>query len=386
MTDDWLSKKSALLSQAKTLVLKIGSAVITNAQGLETDRMAHLAEQIVWLLSQTPDRRIIVVTSGAVAAGRCLLRTMHLPQESHLSARQALAAIGQAQLMQAWDHVFRPHNKAIAQVLLTRDAIQARKHFLNIRNTFAELMTLGVIPIVNENDTVSVQELTFGDNDSLASLLANLVHADLFVNLTQAEGVLAENPQKNPHATVLSHIDAIEHLDIAGICGGKSTVGTGGMYSKLRAARRCAQLGVPTLIVPGTRHNVLKDAFAPQSTLGTFISAKPPTLSQRKYWLAYQSDPQGTLLVDDGCAKAILDEGGSLLPGGILEVTGVFPKGALVCVRSNNEEIAVGLTNYASSDIKTIKGLKRHEVAAILGDAHYPEVIHRDNMVLHAVL
>ena len=383
----WLLERSRLLEQARTIVFKVGSAVLTNAQGLNSTVIAHLAEQMATIWRSRPDRRLVLVTSAAVAAGRSVLRKLGLDAEkSGLSARQAIAAIGQCQLMQAWDEAFAVHGIATAQVLLTREDLRARQHFLNVRNTFAELMDWGILPIVNENDTVSVQELKFGDNDNLSSLLANLVQADLVVNLTQAPGVRASDPQKDPTAPVLEHIDNIAQLDISKICGSKSNVGTGGMYSKLKAARRTAQLGVPTLILPGREPEILTRAFVQNSRLGTYIKANQDVVSRRKYWLAYQTDPAGTLFIDRGAAEALLNSGRSLLPGGICRVEGSFQEGALVAIKNDNEEIGVGLSNYSSQLIGRIMGLKRHEVAAILGDAHYPDVIHRDNLLLHAVV
>ncbi|MCR5813281.1 MAG: glutamate 5-kinase [Desulfovibrio sp.] len=383
----WLLERSQVLASARTIVFKVGSAVLTNAEGLNSAVISHLASQMAAIWQAKAGRRLVLVTSAAVAAGRSVLRKMGRDADkSGLSARQAIAAIGQCQLMQAWNEAFALHQIATAQVLLTREDLRARQHFLNVRNTFAELMDWGVLPIVNENDTVSVQELKFGDNDNLSSLLANLVHADLVVNLTQAPGVKACDPQKDPHAPVLDHIAEIAKLDINKICGSKSNVGTGGMYSKLKAAQRTAQIGVPTLILPGKEQNILIDAFANNSRLGTYIQPNRDVISRRKYWLAYQTDPVGTLFIDQGAAQALLNAGRSLLPGGICRVEGNFQVGALVAIKKDDEEIGVGLSNYSSQQIARIMGLKRHEVAAILGDAHYPDVIHRDNLLLHAVV
>ncbi|MBR3664214.1 MAG: glutamate 5-kinase [Desulfovibrio sp.] len=385
--ESWRQERALVLKEAHCIVFKVGSAVLTNTQGLDNEVISHLAAQMADIWKARLGRRIVLVTSAAVAAGRSVLRKLGQDAEkTGLSARQAIAAIGQCQLMQAWDEAFTAHGLATAQVLLTREDLRVRQHFLNVRNTFAELMDWGILPIVNENDTVSVQELKFGDNDNLSSLLANLVHADLVVNLTQAPGVKASDPQKNPEAPVLEHIADIASLDITKICGSKSNVGTGGMYSKLKAARRTAQIGVPTLILPGRQKDILTLAFHGQSGLGTYIQPNRDIVSRRKYWLAYQTDPCGILFVDQGAASALLHDGRSLLPGGICRVEGNFQEGALVAIRKDDEEIGVGLSNYSSQQIARIMGLKRHEVAAILGDAHYPDVIHRDNLLLHAVV
>jgi len=292
--------------------------------------------------------------------------------------------------MRAWDEVFRAYDFPTSQVLLTRDDLRARQRFLNARNTFAELMDWGVLPIVNENDTVSVSELKFGDNDCLASLLVNLIGADLYINLTSAPGVYAANPQEVPDAGILECVEDVAGLDLGRMCGGKTSVGTGGMYSKLQAARRAAQLGVPTLILPGREADVLARAFAGEA-VGTWVRPEEHAIPRRKFWLAYQADPAGTVLVDAGAAEALLSKGSSLLPGGVRQVLGSFQKGALVRVARLGESdshaiLGVGLSNYSAADLRKIMGLRRHEVAAILGDAHYPEVIHRDNLLMDAAI
>ena len=407
--EDWQQERARVLAQARVVVVKVGSAVLTDANGLSMPVLENLAAQLAQLRNLMPEstagveggtqpRRLVLVSSGAVAAGRAALFSRGLVVETTgLAARQAAAAVGQGQLMQAWDKVFLAHRMPTAQVLLTRDDLRARQRFLNARNTFAELLEWAVLPIVNENDTVSISELKFGDNDCLASLLVNLTGADLFINLTSASGVLAADPQKNPQAPILDHIDDVAALDLGQLCGGKTSVGTGGMYSKLLAARRAAQIGVPTLILPGREPHVITRAFAacgvcdaPEGhapfTGGTWVCPAQHAIPRRKFWLAYQSDPAGSVHVDAGAARALLHKGGSLLPGGVFRVEGSFQQGALVRVLHDGQSIGVGLSNYSASDLKKIMGLKRHEVAAILGDAHYPEVIHRDNLLLDAAV
>ena len=407
--EDWQHERARVLAQARVVVVKVGSAVLTDADGLSVPVLENLAAQLAGLRNLLPEsaagneggtqaRRLVLVSSGAVAAGRAALSSRgHAVETTGLAARQAAAAVGQGQLMQAWDKVFLAHRMPTAQVLLTRDDLRARQRFLNARNTFAELLEWGVLPIVNENDTVSISELKFGDNDCLASLLVNLTGADLFINLTSASGVLAADPQKNPHAPILDHIDDVAALDLGQLCGGKTSVGTGGMYSKLLAARRAAQIGVPTLILPGREPHVITRAFAACGvcdvpaghtpfTGGTWVCPARHAIPRRKFWLAYQSDPAGSVHVDAGAAKALLHKGGSLLPGGVFRIEGSFQQGALVRVLHEGQSIGVGLSNYSASDLKKIMGLKRHEVAAILGDAHYPEVIHRDNLLLDAAV
>lgn len=386
---DWRQERAELLHNACTVVVKVGSAVLTADNGLDVSVLRDLACQMARLACKPGGgkRRLILVTSAAVAAGRAMLAAHRGRLDiSGLSARQAVAAIGQCQLMQAWDAAFRSCGMVTAQILLTRDDLRARQRFLNVRNTFAELLEWEILPIVNENDTVAVHELKFGDNDSLACLLVNLARADLFLNLTSAPGVRSEDPQKNPAAPILTHIDDIATLELTQMCGGKSLVGTGGMYSKLLAARRAAQIGIPTLILPGREAGVLDKAFNPDSTIGTWIRPSAHAIPRRKFWLAYQSEPAGIIHIDDGAAKALLHGGGSLLPGGVRHVEGSFQQGTLVRVSHSERSLGVGLSNYSAGELRKIMGLKRHEVAAILGDAHYPNVIHRDNLLLDAAV
>jgi glutamate 5-kinase len=230
-----------------------------------------------------------------------------------------------------------------------------------------------------------VQELRFGDNDCLASLLLNLVEAELFVNLTTAGGVYAADPQRKPDAGLLPCVERVRELKLDEVCGAKTSLGTGGMYSKLLAARRAAQLGVPTLILPGREARVITRAFAGEEC-GTWVRPEAQSVSRRKYWLAYQSDPQGEIEVDEGAAKALLERGSSLLPGGVCRVEGNFQPAALVRVHIRGRTLGVGLTNYSAADLRRIMGRPRIEVAALLGDAHYPEVMHRDNMLLDAAV
>ena len=380
-----MDTREKTLASAHTLVVKVGSAVLTTADGLHLSVLYNLVEQLARLARQ--GRRICLVSSGAVAAGRTALPGRGQTVEG-VSGKQALAAIGQGCLMREYEHAFAAQGLLCAQVLLTRDDLRSRTRFLNARNTFMNLLDWGVVPIVNENDTVAVQELKFGDNDQLASLLLNLVEGDLYINLTSAAGVLAANPETAaPGESIpyLECIDDIAELDIEALCGAKTSVGTGGMRSKLMAARRAAQLGVPTLILPGRRPDVLDAVFAGEN-IGTWVRPAEQAVSRRKYWMAYQSEPQGSVLVDEGAARALEQKGGSLLPGGIRAVEGSFEPGALVRVQCGEHHIGVGLTNYSSEDLERIKGLRRLEVAAILGNAHYPEVIHRDNLLLNAAV
>ncbi|MDR1658772.1 MAG: glutamate 5-kinase [Desulfovibrio sp.] len=402
--EDLCGERRGAVSQARAVVVKVGSAVLSDARGLNTPVMSSLARQMALLQNSFGEgcspRRLVLVSSGAVAAGRAVLSAAGQKLDAaNLAARQAAAAVGQGQLMRAWDAAFAAHGMTTAQILLTRDDLRSRERFLNIRNTVAALLDWNVLPIVNENDTVSVSELKFGDNDCLASLLVNLTGADLFVNLTSAPGVQSADPRLKPDAPVMECIENVTALDLKRLCGGKTEAGSGGMYSKLLAARRAAQIGVPTLILPGRAPHVLARAFglgagggtadeaeSRETHQGTWVRPAEHAIPRRKFWMAYQSEPAGAVAVDTGAADALLHKGGSLLPVGVRSVEGTFQKGALVRVLHEGRSFGVGLSNYSAAQLKKIMGLRRHEVAIILGDAHYPEAIHRDNLLLDAAI
>jgi glutamate 5-kinase len=383
MLREYKKYKEQILNRAKKIVIKVGSAVLTGANGLDPRVINRLADEISLLHDQGRD--ILLVSSGAVAAG-CKVMTSCKVKEC-LAYKQAVSAIGQSRLMHAYDEAFARYNKITAQILLTKDDLKSRERFLNARNTLLNLLSWKVIPIINENDTVVVQELKFGDNDALAALVLNLVEADLFINLTSADGVYNANPMKDKNAKLLPYIKDISKLDLEEICQGKTTQGTGGMYSKLLAARRAAQIGVPTLIVSGKVRFALERVFSGEE-LGTFIFPEEKSISRRKFWLAYNLDSRGEVLVDKGAVEAIVNQGKSLLPAGIVDVRGKFGKGALVKVidAESGESLGVGLTNYKSSELKQIMGRKSSEIENILGQCAYSEAIHRDNFLLGAAL
>ena len=374
--------RSSVIERARRIVIKVGSAVITGAEGLDLRVINRLADQIAALHDRGLE--IILVSSGAVAAGRKAIPLS--AAERCLPSKQALSAVGQSRLMHVYDEAFERYRKVTAQVLLTRDDLRSRERFLNARNTFASLLSWRVIPIVNENDSVAVQELKFGDNDALASLILNLVEADLFINLTSAEGVFDDNPQVNPGARLLETVPDIAALDLESMCRGKTSEGTGGMYSKLLAARRAAQIGVPTLILSGRAGFALEQAFA-GSGIGTWIPAGAKSVSRRKFWMAYNLDPAGIIRVDAGAARALVQGGKSLLPAGITAVEGGFGVGALVRIEdAGGRVLGLGLTNYRAADLKRIMGRKSSEIETLLGRCLYPEAVHRDNLLLDAAV
>jgi glutamate 5-kinase len=377
---DWREERRRTVAGARRVVVKVGSAVLTCPEGLDVRVIGGLVDQVAGLHDRGLD--IVVVSSGAVAAGRAVLGRGACACVVH---KQAASAVGQSRLMHAYDEAFARCGKVSAQVLLTKDDLRSRSRFLNARNTMNELLAWRVIPVVNENDTVAVEELKFGDNDALSAMVANVVAADLIINLTSARGVFDANPQESPQARLLECIEDIDALHLASMCRGKTTAGTGGMLSKLLAARRAARLGIPTIIVSGREHLALERICAGEE-LGTWVRPKR-TISGRKFWLAYHLDPAGVVRVDAGAAEALRRRGKSLLAAGVCEVEGQFGVGALVkVVDPQGRTVGVGLSNFKAAELRRIQGLSSSRIAEVLGGCLHPEVIHRDNFVLDETL
>ncbi|MGW8161920.1 MAG: glutamate 5-kinase [Desulfobulbales bacterium] len=377
--EDGLYYRQTLFDQAKRVVVKAGSAVLTDSDGLKSSVIDNLARELTFL--RKTGREVILVSSGAVAAGRQRLgKRKNLGGE--LKVKQALAAMGQGLLMQAYEQAFGKHNQKVAQVLLTHADLSSRDRYLNVRNTILTLFEFDVIPIINENDTVSVEELRFGDNDTLGALIANMIGADMFIILTDVDGLYTASPQNDPDARPVYTVAKIDR-EVEKMAGHtRSALGTGGMQSKIRAAKLVAACGGSSFIGPGNRKDILKDLFS-GNMVGTFFLPSTEKIKSRKHWIAYVLRPQGYFVLDDGACQAVVERGKSLLPSGILEVKGNFGVGAPVhCRNVNNQIIAAGLTNYSSEDIARIKGHNSREIKTILGFSDSDEVIHRDNLVL----
>jgi len=377
--DDGLYYRQTLFDQAKRVVIKAGSAVLTDSNGLKSPVIDNLAKELTFL--RETGREVILVSSGAVAAGRQRLGPAR-KFSPELKVKQALAAMGQSLLMQAYEHAFSRYGQKVAQVLLTHADLSSRDRYLNVRNTILTLHEFGVIPIINENDTVSVEELRFGDNDTLGALIANMIGADMFIILTDVDGLYTASPQEDPSARPVYTVAKIDH-EVEKMAGyTRSALGTGGMQSKIRAAKLVAACGGSSFIGPGNRRNILQDLFS-GDLVGTFFLPSTEKIKSRKHWIAYVLRPQGYFVLDEGACRAVVERGKSLLPSGILEVGGHFGVGAPVhCRNGANEVIAAGLTNYSSEDIGKIKGRKSSEIHSILGFSDSEEVIHRDNLVL----
>jgi len=367
------------LTNAKRVVIKIGSSLVASRQeGLRITQLQRIAKEITALHDQGLE--IIVVSSGAIVAGMKQLQLTTYPQT--LPLKQACAATGQSILIHSYEQCFHDHDKRVALVLLTHQDLADRKRFLNARHTLNTLVQHKVIPIINENDTVSIDEIQFGDNDTLAGQVAHLIDADLLVILSDVDGLFTEDPLRNPKAQLIPTVESIteEILQLAG--SSRSQESRGGMATKVEAARLAAQFGLPTLIING-EHPGLLETIPKGTTLGTVFFPCSRPLPSRKHWIAFTLRSKGQLFLDDGAVEALRHRGKSLLPSGILEVRGNFLSGdPIACMDSEHKEFARGLANYSSEAIELIKGKKTAEVAKILGNQEYEEVIHRDNLAL----
>lgn len=361
----------------KRIVVKVGTSSISHPNGrLDFGQLERLVRQIADL--ENAGYRMLLVSSGAIGAGMGRLG-LHVRPES-MAEKQATAAVGQGLLMQVYSRLFAEYGHICAQVLLTADDLEQRQRFLNCRNTLQALLARSVIPVVNENDSVAVEEIKFGDNDTLSALVANLIGADLLVLLSDIDGVYDKDPRLHQDARRLEVIDSItpEIMKMAGRAG---TQGTGGMTTKLHAARIAQGSGIPMVIANGSEPGVIGRAVAGES-VGTRFTADRAALTSRKRWLAFYTHPQGKLIVDAGAAAA-LERGNSLLPIGISSFVGPFHAGDLVLVAAENgQELAKGISNFSSEEVERSMGKPSSEVRRVLPDCASCEVIHRDNMVM----
>lgn len=366
------------LGRAKRWVIKIGSALITNeGKGLDTGAIQRWAEQMSELRST--GKELVLVSSGAVAEGMSRIGVTQRPNA--LYELQACAALGQMGLIQHFESCFKQHDIHTAQVLLTHDDLSDRKRYLNARSTLNTLMRIGAIPIINENDTVATEEFRFGDNDTLAALVANLVEADALIILTDQQGLYNKDPRQNPDAELISEANATDPV-IMSMAGTGGALGRGGMRTKITAAQRAARSGAATLIASGRAENVLLE-IAKGTELGTLLSPKTEKLAARKQWLAGHLIVRGSLQLDAGASKALSDSGVSLLAVGVTKVNGNFNRGDIVsCLSPAGEEVARGLVNYSADEARKIMGRASNEIENVLGYVDEPELIHRDNLVL----
>lgn len=371
--------RKRLLKTVKRVVIKIGSRVLTDSAGaLDMTVIGRICDEIAILRQR--GLQVIVVSSGAIAAGRSELGLTEKPRT--IPHKQAAAAVGQTRLMQAYERSLAPHKLKTAQVLLTSEDLGSRQRFLNARATLDALLGFGIIPIINENDTVVVDEIKFGDNDNLSALVTNVAEAHLLLILTDIEGFYSADPHTHPDATLIPLVTGITREVERAAGGSGSTVGTGGMATKVAAAKKAGRNGVATIMVSGKRSGIIVDALLGEA-VGTLFLPSDVGLNRRKHWIAYTLRPSGRIIVDDGARHALLKRGKSLLPSGVVRVEGRFERGA--CVRLcglDGVEFARGLSDYSSGESTRLAGCKSSEIEGILG-YHYGDVImHRDNLVL----
>ena len=367
------------LPKVKRLVVKVGSGLISApGQGLLPDRIGALADELAALAKD--GREVVVVSSGAIASGMARLGLTQRPRS--IPEKQAAAAVGQSALMWHYEQAFARHGIRVAQVLVTQEDISARPRYLNARNTLQVLLRFRVVPVVNENDTVAVEEIKVGDNDNLAALVAALIDADLLVILTDVDGLYTGDPRVDPEARRLETVDAVTEEIERLVWDADGQISVGGMSTKLEAARKVTSSGIPMVIasgrVPGTLRRVLRG-----EPLGTYFVPRGDRLAGRKRWIAFAVPPQGRLTVDAGARSALVERGKSLLPSGVVEVEGEFHAGEVVSLSAaDGKEFARGLTNYDAAELRKIQGAKTKDIEERLGYKSFDEVIHRDNLVL----
>jgi glutamate 5-kinase len=369
-----------LFAKARRIVIKVGSAVLTGSgEGLDQKRIEQLTGEIAAIMDRKCE--VVIVSSGAIAAGLAKLglkKTKGMP----LPLKQAAAAVGQSGLMWMYEKTFGAHGKKVAQVLLTRDDLSNRQRFLNARNTLQTLLEYGVVPIINENDTVAVDEIKFGDNDNLSGMVVHLADAGLLVILSDIDGLYTADPRLHPTAELIPVVARITADMERGAGDAQTLIGTGGMRSKIMAAKKVGAYGVPMVIINGRKQGSLQALFDGKD-IGTLFLPKEERNRSRQHWIAYSACSAGGVVVDDGGREALVNKGKSLLPGGVVRVEGTFKAGDCVnCSDNRGNVFARGLTKYSSADLEQIKGLKTSQIAGVLGHKDYDEVIHRDDMVI----
>jgi len=370
-----------IISKVSRVIIKVGSSVLTDSDGSLSE---SIFEKLAHEISRIRDRdiEVIVVSSGAIASGMKKLGLTERPTE--ISMKQAIAAAGQSTLIWHYERAFSEFKLNVAQILLTLDGLSDRKRFLNARKTLTTVLSMGIIPIINENDTVAVEEIMLGDNDNLAAHITSLIEADLLILLTDIDGLYNKDPRVNRDAELLSLIEKIgqDVESTAGDTFGRTTIG--GMRTKIEAAKKAAAYGVPTIIANGNNGQTLEEIFEGKE-VGTLFLPSEQSLSGRKHWIAFTLKSAGQIIIDEGAMRAISSSGKSLLPSGIKDVKGTFGVGeSVTCVDEKGNDIARGLTSYSAQDIRKIMGSKTSEVEGILGYKYSDEVIHRDDLVVIA--
>jgi len=367
------------LPKVKRLVVKVGSGLISSSSaGLLPDRIAALADEMALLVKD--GKEVVLVSSGAIASGMARLGLTRRPRS--IPEKQAAAAVGQSALMWHYEQAFARFGIRVAQVLLTQEDISERRRYLNARNTLLVLLGFHVLPIVNENDTVAVEEIKVGDNDNLAALVAHLIDADLLVLLTDVDGLYTGDPRRDPGARRLETVEAVTEEIQRLVWDAEGRVSVGGMSTKLEAAQKVTSSGIPMVIASGRESGMLPRVLRGEP-VGTYFAPRGDRLAARKRWIAFAAPPQGRLTVDAGARNALTERGKSLLPSGVVDVEGEFHAGEVVSLSEpDGKEFARGLTNYDAVELRKIQGAKTSALEELLGYKSFDEVIHRDNLVL----
>ena len=366
------------LKQAQRVVIKVGSNVLTARSSLNLNTIDSISRQICILLDKGLE--VLLVSSGAMAAGLRKMGMAHRPDE--IPKRQAIAALGQSGLMNAYEEAFGRCDKKVAQILLTSEDLNNRKRYLNARNALYTLLEWKVVPVINENDTISIEEIKLGDNDNLAAMITLLMDADFLVNLTDIDGLYTKDPRVHADARLIPEVKVFKKEIESFATSIPGALGRGGMSSKIKAAKKVTSAGIPMIIAKGDKPDILLQLFEGHSH-GTYFAPRKKKLPSRKCWIAYTLTPKGALVVDAGAARALVNNGKSLLPSGILDVEGEFGVGAAVAFRNpQGDQLGIGLVNYTAAQIRKIKGLKSNQIEDVLDAKPYDEVIHRDNLVI----
>ncbi|MBW1615691.1 MAG: glutamate 5-kinase [Deltaproteobacteria bacterium] len=370
--------RTEYLNNLKRITVKLGSNLLTEKDGLNIAIIRDIAKQIAGIFDK--NIQVILISSGAMAAGVKKLGFTKRPAET--PKRQAAAAVGQPQLIIEYEDAFKPYKKKVAQILLTSEDLSDRKRYLNARNTLETILGLNAVPIINENDTITVESIEFGDNDNLAAMITLLTNADILINLTDIDGLFDKDPRVNPNALMIKEVEKITKKITQAADSIPGALGKGGMTSKIEAAKKLMSAGIPMIIANGKIPEILPSIIEGKE-YGTFFYPKSVKITGKKRWIGYSIKPKGNVIIDNGAANAILQKGKSLLAKGITEVKGNFEQGAPVKIlNADNKKIGAGLSNYSSYDILQIMGLQSADINRKLGCKTKAEVIHRNNMTI----
>lgn len=372
--------RTEIISSVRRVIVKVGSGVLTaGGNGLDLKRVGRLGDQLAQL--RQSGRQVLLVSSGAIASGMAQAGKRKL---NTIPEKQAAAALGQSRLIQEYETVLESRGIKVAQILLTAGDLRSRHRYLNVRNTINTLLEWGVLPVVNENDTVAVDEIKLGDNDNLAAMLTNLLDAQLLINLTNVDGILDADPRSNPEAKRIAIVEKVGAALLNSASAQPGAVGRGGIFSKVKAADKVSRCGAHTIVANGLVDDILQRIFGGDD-VGTLFLPRTATLSSRKHWIAFAAcqNQTGEVVVDQGAVGPITKGGKSLLAAGVTDVRGKFgPGGAVKVIDPDGHTLAIGLSNYSSGDLGKIKGLHSDKIEKLLGQEFFEEVIHRDNLVV----